>query len=372
MTAAFSATTRIHAGLGALAETAAIIDDQGATRVIVVADRGLDRIGVLETILDWTQMTDRVIGLELVDVNPSPAEVDTAAAHARELGADAVLAIGGGSGLSAGKAVALLLTNDLPVRDLEGSDRADSPPVPTVAIPTTAGSGSEVSNALVLHEAGAVRETVIRGQGYGPVAAVLDARVLRGIPHEPLVFAALDALTHALESLWARGRSMFTDACAQHAARVVFAVLPDAVAGQLDGRNAEGRNDEVLQALLEAASLANLACGNAGLALVHALSSSLAVSEPHGLQNGRLLPTVAQFNRDLVSDDARELIAGIPALYRAIGFVPEAGWDPGRIDAMLAASRGHPFRRNNVRESSDDQLRELLESIPDRAQRPQP
>ncbi|VEW14119.1 Ethanolamine utilization protein EutG [Brevibacterium casei] len=359
----FAATTRIHAGIGILGRTAEILAESGSQHVLVVADRGLERIGVLARILDWAGMADRVVGCELVDVNPSPAEVDIAASRARALGADAVLAIGGGSGLSAAKAVALLMTNDLRARDLEGTDRADSAPAPTVAVPTTAGSGSEVSNALVLHEAGAVRETIIRGRGYAPVAAVLDARVLRGIPREPLVYAALDALTHALESLWSRGRSMFTDACALHAAANVFSALPEATTGEADGRNAEGRNDAVLQRLLEAASLANIACGNSGLALVHALSSSLAVDEPHGLQNGRLLPHIAAFNRDLVSAEARDLIDRIPALYDTIGFDPDIKWEAERIDAVLEASRGHPFRDNNIRESTDTQLRELLETI---------
>src|SRR5699024_5823252 len=166
--------------------------------------------------------------------------------------------------------------------DLAGQDRAEHPPVPTVAVPTTAGSGSEVSNALVLHELGQTREIVIRGDGYEPVAAVLDATVLRGLPRAPLVFAALDALTHALEALWSRGRSLFTDACALHSASEIIEVLPAAVSGQANGTNARGENDETLQRLLEAASLANIACGNSGLALVHALSSSPAVDLPHG------------------------------------------------------------------------------------------
>src|SRR5699024_12344958 len=101
-----------------------------------------------------------VVPEPLIDVTPSPLQAASASVEARALGAEAVLAVGGGSGLSAAKAVALLMTNDAGITDLPGQDRAEHPPVPTVAVPTTAGSGSEVSNALVLHELGQPRELV--------------------------------------------------------------------------------------------------------------------------------------------------------------------------------------------------------------------
>lgn len=360
MSGGFAVGTRIYARLGALADTAGLLRELGVSRLMVVADRGLARLGMLDSIVQAAGVEGLVVGTALADVNPAPAEAEAAAAEARAAGAEAVLAIGGGSGLSAAKAVALLMTNDVGIESLEGDGRAEHPPAPTIAVPTTAGSGSEVSNALVLHESGKVREVVIRGRGYEPVAAILDATVLRGLPREPLVFAALDALTHALESLWSRGRSMFTDACALHAAAQILEALPKAVAGQVDGRNARGENDEVLQRLLEAASLANIACGNSGLALVHALSSSPAVDAPHGLQNGVLLPYVAGFNREALSAEGRELVDRIGELYGAIGF--EARFDSGQAEAgaMIDASRGHVFRSNNARESSDEELRELL------------
>lgn len=360
MSGGFSVGTRIHARLGALADTVRVFEGLGVSRVMVVADRGLAQIGLLDTIIDATGVRDLVVGTALSDVNPALAEAAEAAATARAAGAEAVLAIGGGSGLSAAKAVALLMTNDVGVDKLEGNGRAAHPPAPTVAVPTTAGSGSEVSNALVLHEPGRIREVVIRGDGYEPVAAILDAAVLRGLPREPLMFAGLDALTHALESLWSRGRSMFTDASALHAASQILETLPEAMAGQADGRNARGENDEVLQRLLEAASLANIACGNSGLALVHALSSSPAVKLPHGQQNGILLPYVAAFNRETLSHEGGELVDRIEELYRSIGFEARFGGDQAEAEMMIDASRGHVFRQNNSRESSDEELRELL------------
>ena len=360
MSTGFTVGTRIHSGLGTLAGTAGILCGIGVSRVMVVVDGGLARLGLLDGLVESAGVRDLIVGTSLVGVNPAPAEVEAAAAEALAAGADGVLAIGGGSGLSAAKAVALLMTNPVAIGSLEGDGRAAHPPAPTVAVPTTAGSGSEVSNALVLHEPGKIREMVIRGTGYEPVAAVLDATVLRGLPKEPLVFAALDALTHALESLWSRGRNVFTDACALHAGSEILDALPETVEGAIDGRNARGENDDALQRLLEAASLANIACGNSGLALVHALSSSPAVQVPHGLQNGILLPYVAGFNRGELSREGQELVDRIDELYHRIGF--EARFDAGQAqaEAMIDASRGHVFRNNNARNSSDGELHELL------------
>lgn len=359
-TTTFRAATRIVAGPGALGETRAEVERLGSPRLVVVADRGLERAGLLDRILAETRLGDLVVETVLADVDPAPDPIETAARTASAAGAQAVLGIGGGSGISAAKAVALLLTNDVPVRSLEGVDRAHTAPAPTIAIPTTAGSGSEVSNALVLHDHERVREITIRGVGYEPRAAVLDAVVLRGLPADPFLFAALDAISHALEATWARGASLFTDACALRAAGELIDALPAALAGAADGRNAAGDNDPPLQRLLEASALANLACGSSGLALVHALSCSPAVDAPHGYQNGILLPHVAAFNRDVVDEPARALIDRLPALYAGLSLPDRFPAGVADVDAMIAASTGHVFRENNRRSSTDAELRELL------------
>src|SRR5690606_14932418 len=113
--------------------------------------------------------------------------------------------------------------------------------------------------------------------------------------------------------------------------------------GSGSGANAEGANDAVLQRLLEASTAANLACGNSGLGLVHALSSSVRVSLAHGLQNGVLLPRVGDLNRDAVSAEAADLIDRIPALYEELAFRPvfdRTAVGADEIDSMIAASGG--------------------------------
>jgi alcohol dehydrogenase class IV len=349
----FQVGTKIVTGSGALSQIGAELTNVGARRVAVVADRGVAEVGLLDRILASAGAL-QVVHTTLVDPNPDVATAEQAAREAITTGCDAVLAIGGGSGLGAAKAVAIRLTNSDPITAYEGTGRVPIRPAPTVAVPTTAGSGSEVSNALVLHEPGRDREIIVRGPGCEPTVAILDGAVLRDLPRTPMLYAALDALTHAMEALWARGRSRFTDALAVAAADTILEALPRAL---------EDRDDDTLQRLLDASSAANLACGSSGLGLVHALSSAPSVALPHGYQNGVLLPHVAQFNRDVLDHAHRHYIENIEQFYDQVGFASyfESGQlNEATLAGMLAAATGHPFRANNARSSSDGELIAIL------------
>ncbi|WP_375401656.1 iron-containing alcohol dehydrogenase [uncultured Amnibacterium sp.] len=362
MNTEFAVSTRVVSGVGSLSALPAELDRLGAARIALVADRGIAEVGLLDRVRrDVPRST--IATTVLVDPDPDVRAVEMSAAEARRADADVVLAIGGGSALGAAKAVAIRMTNPGRIDTYAGVGKVPAPPAPTIAVPTTAGSGSEVSQVLVLHEAGRADELVVRSAGCEPRVAVLDGTVLRDLPWAPLVFAALDALSHCIESTWARRSSFFTEALAHHAAQAIIDTLPLAVDGIASGRNASGENDPVLQRLLEASSAANMACGNSGLALVHALSTAPSVHIAHGLQNGILLPHVARFNEPVTSDRTRELVDQISHLYDAIGFAPHfAAGAVGteQVQAMLAASTGHPFRLNNRREPSDDDVIEIL------------
>lgn len=362
MTAEFTLATRVVAGLGSLSALPAELNRLGAARVAVVADRGIAEGGLLERVRRGVPESI-IAATVLVDPNPDVAAAERCAAEARQAGADVVLAVGGGSALGAAKAVAIRLTNPGRIDRYAGSGNVPVAPAPTIAVPTTAGSGSEVSQVLVLHEAGRADELVVRSPGCEPRVAVLDGTVLRDLPWAPLVFAALDALSHCVESSWARRGSFFTEALALHAAQAIIETLPTAVDGIANGRNSAGENDHLLQRLIEASSAANMACGNSGLALVHALSTAPSVRIAHGLQNGILLPHVARFNDPVTSAPVRAIVDRLPRLYDAIGFVPrftEGAIGAEEMRAMLAASTGHPFRLNNRRESTDEELASIL------------
>jgi alcohol dehydrogenase class IV len=353
----FSAGTEVISGLGSLDQLRPEADRLGMRRAAVVCDDGVASAGLLDSIVDRLG-SDRVAARLLVKPDPSIDDSEAAARLAREAGADSVLMIGGGSGLAVGKAVAVRLSLDRPLSALAAGPPASTPdPAPTLAIPTTAGSGSEVSSVFVLRDPGRPAAVVFRGRGYGPRVTLLDATVLRSLPREPMVFAALDSLSHSLEALWTHGASRFTDALARAAADDVFATLPSALAE---------RGETSLQTLLEASAMANLACGSSGLGLVHALSLATAVRLPHGYQNGVLLPAVAAFNYPYLRPDVRARVDRLERLYAEIGVSDR--FRAGELDvagaaAMAAVALASPLHANNVRAATPDDVRAILARV---------
>lgn len=349
----FRAGTQIVAGLGCVeARLAEELAALGARRVAVVYDAGFAEAGLLEPVLAAAGDVElhRCGG---VGVDPDAETAERLALEAIEAGADSVLAVGGGSALCAAKAVAIRLRNEAPLMRYGGVGNLPHDPAPTVAVPTTAGSGSEVSTVVVLHDERLDQHLVIRGEGYEPEVALLDGTLLRRLPEKPLLFAALDALSHAYEALWARGASRFTDAMALAAAPLIRENL---VAGL-------EHEDEALQTLLEASAMANLAGGNSRLALIHALTSSPEVHLPHGYQNGVLLPHVAAFNEAALADEARREIEHLPALLDQVAFTPRFAADELSDEgaaSMVAAALQNPFTANNARPADEADLRELL------------
>jgi alcohol dehydrogenase class IV len=361
--AEFSVSTKVISGLGSLARLTGEVEQSGARRLAVVADRGVADAGLLAEVLQGVDSSAIAVTL-LVDPDPDVAAAEHAAAAARAAECDLVLAVGGGSALAVGKATAIRLANDGRIDTYQGVNQVPAPPAPTIAIPTTAGSGSEVSKVLVLHEPGRKDELVVRADGCEPRVAILDGTVLRRLPRDPLLYAGLDALSHAMEAQWARHGSWFTAALGEAAAREIIEALPEVAEGARNGANRSGDNDEFLQRLIDASCAANMACGNSGLTLVHALSTAPSVHLPHGLKNGILLPYVASFNEEVSAPVTRSLIAQIGPLYRTLGFrpvFPSGLAETDAADAMVAASSGHPFRANNIRESGDAELFGMLD-----------
>ncbi|MGH2442623.1 MAG: iron-containing alcohol dehydrogenase family protein [Chloroflexota bacterium] len=349
----FSAPTEILAGPGSLSQLGELAARFSPSNIALVCDEGVAAAGLLDLALH--QLTAVNVNLcTLVFPDPTTDDVEAIACEAIEHGSDLVIAMGGGSGLAAGKAVALRLTNHRPVTAYAGRDQAEALPAPSIAIPTTAGSGSEVSNALVLHDPERPMVLVVRGRGYEPNIAILDGTLIATLPRTPFIYAALDALSHALEALWVRKANPFTDAMAYHAADLIYGALVRAL---------ERRQPDDLQTLLEASAMANIACGNSELGLVHALSLSTAVRLAHGHQNAVLMPYVAEFNRAEVAPRTAALLDGILPLYQSLHFDPH--FQPGELDAPVAESMVGvalkvPLTANNIRQANETDLRSLL------------
>lgn len=284
-------------GLGSLAEAGFCAGRLGARRPFVVTDPGIIEAGWVDELLGHLAE----VGLKPhvwagVTPNPKDHEIEAAYRAYADYGGDVIIGIGGGSALDAAKGVAIVSGNGGSIRDYAGVDRAEQPIPPQLMIPTTAGTGSDVSQfCIVTDTANAVKMTIM-GRSLVPDISVTDPRLLSTMPQDLAAATGLDALTHAIESFVSLGHNPLADGHALSAARLVAKALR---------RNVEVPGDERARLWTAQASLeAGLAFSNAILGATHAMSHQVGglFDLPHGVVNGVLLPHVIRFNADVVPE----------------------------------------------------------------------
>ena len=290
-------------GTGCVDRLDALVLARG-TRPLVVTDAGVVAAGVLD------QAIARLPGSAIFDgvtLNPGLDCVEAGIVAAHREHADVIIGVGGGASLDVAKAVALGAANDVDARDLDY--RADhlAPGLPVLAVPTTAGTGSETNGFGVFADAATGRKVYLGNATVQPFAALLDPELTVGLPSAATAAAGMDALSHALESLCARSGNPYAAALARGVARTVRTFLPRAVA---DGTDVEARGE-----LLFAAHLAGHAQQTTGLGLAHgiahALSSHLGIV--HGLACAVALPPVLEVNRAVREDALAEVAPALGA-----------------------------------------------------------
>src|SRR3954463_8227558 len=293
MASVMSFPTRIVHGKGSIRELPNELKRAGATRPLVVTDKGILQAGLLRFVaplLEQAGMKAQVF-TEFA-ANPTDADAVRGVEAYRAAGADSVLGIGGGASLDMAKAVALLAHHQPPLAqydDAKGGDAkitAEVPPI--VQVPTTAGTGSEVGRSTVLVIDGT--KTVIFSPYLMAKVAILDPELTVGLP--PFVTAAtgMDALTHNLEAYVARGEHPLADAIAIDGLRRIAGHLKRAVQ---NGRDLEAREQMLLGSALGAIAFQK------GLGACHSLAHALTpvAGTHHGLANSLMLPAVIDFNR---------------------------------------------------------------------------
>lgn len=356
-------------GPGAVARIPGHLAAQGARRVLVVTDPGLRAAGVVDAVT--APVAAAGIAVEVFDAvrgNPSVEVVEQGAEHARALGMDAVLALGGGSSLDAAKGVALLAPS--PGARADGSGATPAAGLPVVAVPTTAGTGAETNGFGVLEDATTRQKVYCGDASVVPRVAVLDPELTYGLPAGATAATGVDALVHGLESLASRGRDPMSEAFAAEAVRRAWTWLPVAVA---DGSDPRARAE-----MLVAAHLAGQALTRSGLGLVHGLAHALSLHTGaiHGLALAAVLPEVVGWSLD--ADPAgwgrAAEAAGLPAasaLPDALAGALEATGTrvtvadlhagPDQYDALARTALADPVSRNAPRHpGSADELAVLL------------
>ena len=215
--------------------------------------------------------------------------VERLAAHAREEGCDGVVAIGGGSVLDAAKTAAAAIANHKPAEKLVGTLKVKKQPMPLIAVPTTAGTGSETTIAAVISGTATHRKRQILDPKIVPFAAILDPELTVGLPQGNTIHTAMDALTHALEAYVSTYATPETDRYAEMAAKMIYEALPVV--------REEPKNVEMREQLLVASFLAGMAFTRTYVGYVHAFAHSIGgrYGVAHGLANAVLLPHIMEY-----------------------------------------------------------------------------
>ena len=358
---AFSIPTQVVFGDGISAQAGPIAKGLGTTRVFAVTDPGVAKAGILERAFASIRGED--LALEVfgeAPLDPTLADAQAIGERARSFGADLIVAAGGGSGLCSGRSAAMAATNG-DIHACTGHERYATDPLPVIAIPTTAGSGSEVSKHVTLTDERTGRKTGIDGYTNAPKVALLDPALVQGVPGQVAIASGIDAFLHALEAYLSTRATALTDAIALDAFERIWRLLPKALGG-----DAQAKGD-----MLFASSMANVACGNAGLTLVHAMNGGVTYCfkarghQPvaYGMIHGALMPPILRFFVPAAGDrfrrlgpivgvasgDPAQVVEAIIAWARTLGAPPALPW--GRIpdadidlivDETLARQRPSP------------------------------
>ncbi|MBM4395207.1 MAG: iron-containing alcohol dehydrogenase [Deltaproteobacteria bacterium] len=305
----FSSPTRLVFGAGQVSEAGMEAERIGITRALLVSDR------VLAERTDLVGRVSKALGSRLaatfVDVPPDSGvdAVMAGYAAAREAGADGVVSVGGGSVIDTAKGIAILVREGGHLRDFEGFQLLTRRAASHVVVPTTAGTGSEVTYVAVIKDHQAKRKLLFGDYNILPDVAILDPEMTLALPGPLTAATGMDALSHALEAMHSLQREPVADALALHAIRIVREALPACVSTPGDVA-ARGRQ-------LLASTMAGAAFSNAQVGLVHAMSHTAGAhfGVHHGLANSICMPHVVRFNAEECGEVYREVATafGVPA-----------------------------------------------------------
>ncbi len=375
---------RVLFGVGEIRRLAEVIAAAGGQRVFIVTDPGVVAAGVADRAIASTDLPATVYSE--VEPNPSGATIEKGAAELRRYGLDetVIVAIGGGSAMDAAKAIALCAANDRPVWDLEYDGPDLAPGRPIVAIPTTAGTGSEAHPFSVITHEEIGRKDYIGHPSLLPVTTILDPELTVGLPPGVTAATGVDAMTHSLESLLSRNGNPFAESMAVGVIRTVHEWLPRAIA---DGSDLEARSQMLMASHLAGVGQAS----GTGVGLVHALGHALGTRGrlAHGTALAVVLPEVLGFyaaesglrDRELAlvgvaleaaiptEQSATAAAAGIGQLRQFLASVGQRhrlaslGFDDAGLDVVAQDAIDDAAIRNSPRLPSYDEARAILASV---------
>ncbi|KQR73224.1 hypothetical protein ASF98_22755 [Arthrobacter sp. Leaf337] len=367
----YSLPTTILFGQGVLEELPALLEQIKVVNPLLITDKGLAATTVpaqVTAVLDKAGVTHAVF--DEVQSDPSTHLVDQIAELVLKGGHDGVIGLGGGSAMDSAKAAAAAAANGVSSLKLVGQENVENAPLPIIAIPTTAGPGSEVTRFAVLTDEKAGAKVSIASMKIMPVFAILAPELTVGLPAKFTSGTGLDALGHAIESYGSVWNNPISEGMALQAITLIGQHLRTATN---DPTNLQARGG-----MLAASCIAELAANTTRLGLAHALAVPLGATHhvPHGLAVGMMLIPMCAFNEQVdperyariasaLEPGSTDIVAALTSLYEDIGMesrLAEFGVIPEDYDRVIDLAVKSDNVDANPREASRAQLAALLEA----------
>jgi len=348
-TANWTYPTAIRFGAGRINELADACRAAGIERPLLVTDAGLAKLAITARAMDFIKEAGLPVALfSDVQSNPVDSNVEAGIAAYRAAGHDGIVAFGGGSGLDTGKVIAFMAGQRRPLWDFEDIGdwwtRADADGIaPVVAVPTTAGTGSEVGRAGVITQEATHTKKVIFHPKMMPRVVICDPELTVGMPPLITTGTGMDALAHCLEAYCAPSYHPIAEGISVEGMRLVFENLPKAVE---NGRDLQARAHMMSAAAMGATAFQK------GLGAIHALSHPVGAlfNTHHGMTNGVFMPYVLVFNREAIE----------PKIVRLAGFLGIGGGFDGFLKAVIDLRRRTGVPHDLCALGVDDSRTELI------------
>ena len=294
----FTLPTKIVYGCGVLQRLAEEVTAAGGSKVLIVTDKGIAAAGIVTKVTDLLDEAGLPYTIyDGVEANPKDVNAEDGARAARKIGADCMIAVGGGSPIDCAKAIGVLLGHDAEfIKPYEGKTAATLPGPPLITVPTTSGTGSEITFSSVITDTKNKYKMTIKSPFTAATTAVCDPELTLSVPPMVTATTGVDALTHAIEGFTAVNSEPIGDAAALYSIELIAQNLVRAVE---NGSDIEARSN-----MLMASMLGGMSFSHSDVASVHCIAEALGsmYDLPHGTCNAIFLPYVMEYNMDYCTD----------------------------------------------------------------------
>lgn len=338
-------------GKGAIEEIPAIANNKGFKHIFVCSDPDLVKFGVTAKVTDLLEKADIPYTLySEIKPNPTIKNVQDGVAAFKTCGADSIIAIGGGSSMDTAKAIGVIITNPEfeDVRSLEGVAPTKNHAVPTIAVPTTAGTAAEVTINYVITDVEKERKFVCVDENDIPEVAIVDPEMMSSMPKGLTAATGMDALTHAIEGYITKAAWEIPDMFHLEAIKLISQNLRGAVENTPEGR----------EGMALAQYIAGMGFSNVGLGIAHSIAHTLGAhyDTPHGVACAMMLPIVMEYNQEYTGERLREVARAMGV--EGVDEMSQEEYRKAAIDAVkkLSADVGIPAKNDKIREEDLDIL----------------